>query len=426
MDATKLVDYAKSLDCIHCGLCLDTCPTYRMTGVETSSPRGRIHLMRAVAEATLEPDLEYANELDFCLVCRHCESVCPAGVEFGQMMEFARDALPLRQPRSLLARALRWLGFRVVLPRRGVLRLAGSLLGLAQRFGLVQLFARFGGARGEALRHLPLVPPGSERRLLPEHTPGSTGRGAILLEGCVMPELFARVNRATLASLAALGVECRTLTGSVCCGALHAHNGDREGARELARKMIVAHEETARRFDGPVPIVSNSAGCGAHMRELENLFPDDTQWAERARAFSDRMVDFSEHVLELLETDGTRPSVELEGTVVWDAPCHLCHGQGVRNPPKALLDRIDGLHRVPLEDEESCCGSAGIYSLLRPEDSTRVLDPKLDALEKSGATTLVTSNPGCQLQWETGIARRGLRVRVRHLAELVAEGLSRS
>ncbi len=473
-DAQSLVDYAKSLDCIHCGLCLDTCPTYRLTGVESSSPRGRIHLMRAVAEGELEPDLDYKGELDFCLVCRHCESVCPAGVRFGQMMEFARDALPARVQHSRLARFARFLGFRVILPSRALLRLAGSLLGIAQRTGVVNLTSRLLGERGESLRYLPLVPPGAERRLLPRCIPArplegsapsasdseqrdalrdeasrpnerredATRKGtypvdakprstpvpqALLLEGCVMPELFARVNRATAAALSALGTECHTARDAVCCGALHAHNGDLAGARALAKRTIAAFEEAARAATSAspesLPLVVNSAGCGAHLSELEHLFPDDPEWRERARAFSARVVDFSEYALARLEATGARPRLPHSSKATWDAPCHLCHGQGVRKEPLAILDRIGGLERVELEGSESCCGSAGIYSLLRPKDANAILDPKLDALEQSGASLLVTANPGCQLQWETGIRRRGLPVRVAHLAEVLANAL---
>ncbi len=414
-----LVDYAKSLDCIHCGLCLQFCPTFRLTGAEASSPRGRIHLMRAVAEDRLAPDATFAEEMDFCLLCRHCESVCPAGVEFGQMMEYTRGNLTAAVERKPLARLARWVGFRRVLPSRLALRLLGSLLRLAQVTGLIKLAAKLGGRRGAGLLDLPAIPPLPSRRLLPAVTPARGGKRASagVLEGCVMPELFSRVNRATVQSLAALGVESHAPPGVVCCGSLHAHNGDLDGARELARKMIAAYESL-----GDAPVVVNSAGCGAHMKECHHLFDESDPWHERAKAFAGRVRDYAEFVAPLL-ADGPAPRVSLAGPFAWDDPCHLCHAQGVRAEPRAVLARIEGVEAVPLEGSESCCGSAGIYSLLRPEDSRAVFEPKREALERSGARVLVTANPGCQLQWESGLRRAGSDVRVVHLAELVAAGL---
>jgi len=421
-----LVDYAKSLDCIHCGLCLATCPTYVLTGVETSSPRGRIHLMRAVAEERLVPDAAYADELDFCLLCRHCESVCPAGVRFGAMMEFARGRVDRARPRGPLARLARWLGFRVLLPSRLLLRLAGSALRFAQVTGLAGLAARL-GPRAAAARDLPAVPPLRARRLPPARVPAAAEDAEVagVLLGCAMPELLAGTTRATLASLSALGLELRVPPAVVCCGSLHAHNGDPEGARALARRMIEAFDAERDAAGRPVPVVVNSAGCGAHMKECHHLFAEDDPWHARARAFAGRVVDYAEHVLPRLDParlgriDGAFPQ-----PVTWDDPCHLCHGQGIRAEPRAVLDALPGLRRVDLAGSESCCGSAGIYSLLRPADSVAVLAPKLEALERTGARTLVTANPGCQLQWSAGLRRAGSGVRVAHLAELVAHALA--
>jgi glycolate oxidase iron-sulfur subunit len=414
MDPRELVDYAKSLDCIHCGLCLRTCPTYRLTGEEASSPRGRIYLMRGVAEGEIDPaDPALQEELDFCLVCRHCESVCPAGVRFGEMMETARDRLVPAVRRPLAVRFLRWLGFRLVLPSRSWQSAASSCLRLLQRTGLDRL--------SRLARSLPRVPPREERAALPARTPAEGEKRAevAVLEGCAMRELYGRVNRATVRTLARLGVECLTAPEHACCGALHAHNGDLEGARMLARRTIAAFE--ALRGDGgtPLALVVNSAGCGAHLRDVGRLLADDPAFAERARAFAARVVDFSVFAARHAPADFA-PSGRGLGRIAYDDPCHLCHGQGVRKEPRALLDRLVGCERVELPDSESCCGSAGIYSLLRPADSRAVFDAKLAALEATGADVLVTANPGCQMQWEAGLARAGSRVRVVHLAELLA------
>jgi glycolate oxidase iron-sulfur subunit len=413
MDARELVDYAASLDCIHCGMCLSACPTYRLTGVESSSPRGRIHLMRAVAEGALEPDADFREEMEFCLLCRGCESVCPSGVRFGAMMEHTRSAIATSLPASLPARFARWIGFRLVLPSRLALRTVFAAGRAAQLLGLFR-------------RSVPAIPPRSERRALPELTPARAPKhgDVSVLEGCVMPELYGRVNRATVDVLSACGLEVRSPREQGCCGSLHAHNGDLPFARELARRTIAAFERS------PGAIVVNSAGCGAHMKDYAHLLRDDPAWRGRAETFAARVRDFSELVAapeNAARLRATLAEVDL-GLVAYDDPCHLCHGQGVRKPPRALLDLVPGLRRVEMRDSESCCGSAGIYALVRPQDSAAVFATKLEALRECGARTLVTANPGCQMQWETGLARAGLDVRVLHVAEVLdaARALSAS
>ena len=411
MQARELVDYAKSLDCIHCGLCLRTCPTYQLTGRESSSPRGRIYMMRAVAEKQLDARTpEFREEMEFCLVCRHCESVCPAGVRFGEMMETTRSGLQQAAPPAALERFARWLGFRVVLPSRAWLKLAFGALRVAQVTGLAKLLPRS--------KSMPIVPPSSERAGLPAVTPAhGEQRGSVaVLEGCVMREVYGRVNRATVEVLAANGFESRCATAHVCCGALHAHNGDLEGAKQLARKTISDFDAL-----GELPLVVNSAGCGAHMKDYGRLLEDDPAWRERASRFAARVKDFAEFVAANA-SPSWKPSLATDalGAIAYDDPCHLCHGQQIRAQPRALLDRVAGAQRVELDESESCCGSAGIYSLVRPDDSRAVFAGKHSALESCRANVLVTANPGCQLQWETGLARAGSKVRVMHLAEVLA------
>ncbi|HUR28808.1 MAG TPA: heterodisulfide reductase-related iron-sulfur binding cluster [Planctomycetota bacterium] len=424
MNDKELVDYAHTLDCIHCGLCLRTCPTYQLTGNESSSPRGRIALMRAVAEDRLDArEPEYGEELDFCLVCRHCESVCPAGVRFGEMMEHARSQITRAVERPFSVRFVRWAGFSRGLRSRFLLARAHGALRLAQESGMLAPLANLLGTRGAALASLPSVPPARERELLPLFTPAQgTRRGVVsMLEGCVMPELFGRVNRATARVLATLGFDVRTTRAMVCCGALHAHNGELEGARELARTMIAAFEATDAKGEPATPIVVNSAGCGAHMKELGRLLEGDAAWSERARRFAERVVDFSEFVAPRLA-----PELALRlppRRIAYDDPCHLCHGQKIRREPRAILDRIAGLERVEMPGSESCCGSAGIYSILRPDDARAVLAPKLAEFAATGADTLVTANPGCQLQWRMGLDRAQSSASVVHVAELLDAAL---
>lgn len=417
-----LIEHAQSLDCIHCGLCLHTCPTYQLTGNESVSPRGRIHLMRAEAEGRIEPDHSFEEAMDSCLLCLRCESVCPAGVRFESMMVDCRDGLDSARPKGWLVRRARGIGFGHILPSRTGIRFALGALKLAQVLGLTRLAPLFLGARGRALASLPPVPPRAERQPLNLTAPtsGSETQEAWLMEGCVMPELFGRVNRASVAVIAAAGVHCRTHAEHTCCGALHTHNGDLAGARELARTTITAYESS----EG-IPVVINSAGCGSHMKEYPRLFSEEPEWLERARAFSARVVDFSEFLAapERLDVLKTQLGATDSGTLTFDDPCHLCHGQGVRSAPRTLLASIPGSEVVELEDPEACCGSAGIHSMLRPEDSSALLAGKLQDLERSGAQTLVTANPGCHMQWAGGLAQARSDKQVRHVAEVLAEAL---
>lgn len=421
-----LVDYAKSLDCIHCGLCLNTCPTYRLTGVESSSPRGRIHLMRAVAEGELAPDAGFVDEMEFCLLCRNCESVCPSGVRFGAMMEHTRDGLA-REGHVTSSFALRF-AFDHALKKRWILRWSTRVARALQLLGTWRIFFTHMGPLGRLVADAPDLPPARERRRMPERSPAlGERRGAVaMLEGCVMPELYGRVNRATAAVLARSGLDVHVAREHVCCGSLHAHNGDLDGARELAKRTIASFEHLVDELGAPLPIAVNSAGCGGHMKEYAHLFDDADPWKARATAFAARVKDLS----EILDAEPARAGLEAAmrrapssartlGRVAYDDPCHLCHAQGVRKPPRRLLDLVPGLERVELPGAELCCGSAGIYSVLRPKDAMAIFEPKLASAVEVGADTLVTANPGCQLQWETGVARARSKLRVMHLAEVL-------
>ncbi|MBK7643134.1 MAG: 4Fe-4S dicluster domain-containing protein [Planctomycetes bacterium] len=406
MDARTIIDYAKSLDCVHCGLCLNTCPTYRLTGREPSSPRGRIHLMRSLAEGEIQADADFAHEMDFCLLCRHCESVCPSGVKFGALMEHTRAGLAALEKRPLHVRLARAIGFGVLLRDRGALSLAAAL------------------ARVFAPARMPLR---AERAYQPTLTPaeGERTSAVLMLEGCVMSEIFGGVNRATAAVLARAGCEVRATPQLFCCGSLHAHSGESSGARALAREAIEASEALCDERGAPLPLVSNSAGCGAHLKELAALFEEADPWHARAAALSARTLDFSQLLARepqrSLLAARMRASSELAelSPIAWDDPCHLCHAQGVRREPRALLALLPGVTRVELAGSEDCCGSAGAWSLTHASESSALLEGKLEALRASGARTLVTSNPGCHMQWDAGVRRAGLDVRVLHLAELL-------
>jgi len=427
MNAKDLVDYTASLDCIHCGLCLNTCPTYRLTGVESSSPRGRIHLMRALAEGAIDADEYYAEELDFCLLCRHCETVCPSGVRFGHLMEHARGALEPTRARTSLQRLGRNIGFDLLLRNRSALRLTASLGRIAQRAGLVRAFASIAGSRAQGLLQAPDIP--ANRARLPVFTPATAPRrGAVaVLEGCVMPELLGDTNRATVSVLAACGFDVQVARQHVCCGSLHAHNGESTGAHALALETIDAFDAVVDEHGLPLPLVVNSAGCGSHLKDLAHTFPSEPEHERRARALAQRTLDFTEFLTRGVGAEGLTsllaraPERCDRVRMAWDDPCHLLHGQRISREPRDILSRVPGVELVPMQGADSCCGSAGIYSLLRPDDAERVLEPKIVALRESRADVLVTGNPGCQLQWAAGIRRAGLTTRVMHIAEVLDE-----
>jgi glycolate oxidase iron-sulfur subunit len=405
-DLEQVPFYVRSLDCVHCGLCLEACPTYRDLGLETDSPRGRLYLMRAFAEGRIDDPGAIRPHLDRCLDCRACESVCPSGVRYGEILEAVRSDMERRQPSRGLARWLRRLVLRHVVARQGRLRLACTLARVAERLGMRRLFKAVGLLRPHQDALLPPVPPWRERRSLAgTHRPAGASRGEVFLfTGCVMEQLFGRINRATLDLLLRNGFTVHVPKAQVCCGALLVHDGQADGARALAHANLHA-------FAGTMPIVVNSAGCGCAMREYGHLLG-----SEAAHQFSSRVRDVSEF---LADTGLTSTPAPLPRRVAYDDPCHLCHGQGVREQPRALLRQVPGIEMVAHADPEECCGSAGIYNLVQPELAGRIGKRKAQALAASGAAVVVTANPGCMLQLRAHLAATGKDVEVRHLVEVL-------
>lgn len=410
--------YSGTLDCVHCGLCLTACPTYRLTGRETSSPRGRIHLLRGVSEGEIELSQVVSDELHLCLGCRACESVCPSGVQYGALLEQGRAAVARAGLRSGLAQRTEGFALRHVLAHAGRLRLFVSTMALVQRLGLDRLSAPLlPGALGRAIRLLPRIPPARERKRLPTLTaakPPRRGRVAFL-EGCVMPELFGRVNRATLRVLAANGFDVWIPEQQVCCGALHAHAGDLDSARSLARHNKQAFTELD--VEPVEALVTNSAGCGAALREMDQWLPEG----------SGDLAGKVRDVTEFLDEVGWREPLEaVAGRVCYDDPCHLVHAQGVASAPRRLLNLIPALELVPHAGADRCCGAAGTYNLLQPAMAEAVLDEKLDALAAVAPEWIATGNPGCLMQLEAGVVARGLDMKVVHPVELLDRALSAS
>ena len=415
--------YNCSLDCVHCGLCLSTCPTYRETGSELSSPRGRVYLLRGVAEGRLELGDTVAQEAYLCLDCRACETACPSGVRFGAMIDLARAEVEAAGLRGGWAKRLERWSLRGLLPHPRRLRLLLGLLAAAKRTRLDRLGLTLLPRRLRELYDLlPPVPPRRERRRLPERIRAEgEQRGRVgLFVGCIMPELFGDVNRATARVLARNGFEVVVPRGQGCCGALHAHAGDEAFAFELARRNVRAFGAADVSH-----VVVNSAGCGAALRDVARWLPGEGE----ALAASVR------DPFEFLEAEGLRPpegSIDLQGaggaaqrapvmTVCYDDACHLIHGQGVQEAPRRLLAQIPGLRLVEHDDPGGCCGAAGIYNLTHRRMSQAVLERKMRALAATDPDVIATGNPGCLMQIRAAAAARGLRARVVHPILLLDE-----
>ena len=402
--------YARSLDCVHCGLCLPVCPTHQVLGVEADSPRGRIYLMRALAEGRVEDPEAIRPFLDRCLDCRACETACPSGVRYGELLEATRaelQRLPAKRDlRARLAGVLTW----HVLARQGRLRVAFALLRAAEAIGLRRLATWLRLLPASLARLLPDLPPRRDRRPLPAglHLPpaGVRRRGVrvALFTGCVMEQMFGRVNRATLRVLLANGFDVDVPAAQRCCGALLVHGGRPDRARELARANVAA-------FADHEVIVNNAAGCGCTLKEYGHLLGD-----EAGAAFAAKNRD----ITEFLAAAGLSAiPAERRLRVAYDDPCHLCHGQGVRSQPRALLAQVPGLEVVPHAQPEDCCGSAGIYNLLQPELAADIGRRKAASLVAAGVQMVVTGNPGCMMQIDGHLRSAGHPLPVVHPIELL-------
>jgi glycolate oxidase iron-sulfur subunit len=430
----------KLFNCVHCGFCLPACPTYTRLGDEADSPRGRLHFMRAVVEGRVDPgSLAFNRHLDRCLGCRACESVCPSGVEYGRLLEGARDVGAKAKKRSLLSRALpAVMGSTTFLPPlmfltrvlRGsglpglvVRKLPGKGLSAQMRLGMGMIAAtalpRAFSAGGVGKKPQAQLEPGArEEEVSGAGRPSRVGAGkrTALLVGCVQEGLLSRVNEATRRVLGANGYEIVEAKGQKCCGAIHSHTGDLEGARALARANIEAFEAA----DVEVLAV-NAAGCCATMKEYPHLLEDDPAFHERAGAVASRVRDVS----ELLALPGLRVGGPLPLTVTYDAPCHLLHAQRISQEPLALLGTIPGLELIPLKGADECCGGAGIYGITHPDLGGRIGRDKVEAILATGAQAVATGNPGCMMQIGAGLRMVGSAVDVVHPVELLAESYRR-
>jgi glycolate oxidase iron-sulfur subunit len=414
--------------CIHCGLCLNACPTYRELGVEMDSPRGRIYQMIQVERGRLPMGESFVRHIDLCLDCRACETACPSGVEYGRLVEAARGQIEKYYKRPLLEASLRRLFFRGILPHRRWLEGVAWTLRLYQQSGLEKLIlgSDLLKALPERLANVARLAPRMEKPFFTKRlgtvvpSVGPRRYRVAFFAGCIANLSFARLNDATVRVLARNGCEVVIPAEQGCCGALHVHAGLRDLARRLARQNILTF--LAEDYDA---IITNAAGCGSVLKEYPQLFEEEhREFLARAKRFSSRLKDVTEFLAGI---DFDREFRTIKARATYQDPCHLGHAQRIRTAPRKLLAAIPGLELIELKEAEICCGSAGIYNVVHNEMAERLLDGKMRRVDQTGAELILTANPGCLLQLRAGVARSGevgSRRRVMHVVELLDEAYS--
>lgn len=426
MAASSLVHIGpdqKDLDtCVHCGLCLNACPTYRELGVEMDSPRGRIYQMNAVANGA-PVTVEYIRHLDLCLACRGCETACPSGVPYGRIIESARAALQQRRKASFAARLAKRFAFNRLLPSPAALQLAGAALFAYHASGIQRLVRATGVLNlSRRLANLEALAPEAQApffyrkigRVYPAI--GERHYRVAFLAGCIANVAFARMNEATVRVLQRNGCEVSIPAGQGCCGALHVHTGLHAEAQALARKNIDAILN-----GGYDAIITNAAGCGSMLKEYDQLLASDPAYAAAAADFRSRVKD----VLEFLASVELNPKMRaIEAVATYQDSCHLLHGQKIREAPRKLLRAIPGLTFREMPQSDQCCGSAGIYNIAENEMAMKILQTKMRNVALTKASLIVTANPGCILQLRAGARLYGSNQRVLHVVELLDEAYS--
>jgi glycolate oxidase iron-sulfur subunit len=412
--------------CVHCGLCLNSCPTYRELGVEMDSPRGRIYQMVQVATGAAPVTSEsYLEHLGLCLACRGCETACPSGVQYGRLIEAARTEIQARVPKPWHARFLQWLVFSQLLQKPWMLKIAGFKLWVYQRSGLQSL------VRASGLLRL-LGPLGKAERLAPTAemptfypnigkvfpAEGERQHRVAFIAGCMANIFFARLNEATIRVLQKNGCEVHVPSGQNCCGALHAHQGLRDDARKLARQNIDAI--LGGGFDA---ILNNAGGCGSVLKEYDELLEHDAAYRDRAHEWVKRVKDVNEFLASM---ELNRNFGEVPMKVTYQDSCHLAHGQKVRNAPRELLRAVPGVTLVEMPASDVCCGSAGIYNVVQNDLSMRILESKMRNVNSTGADAIATANTGCLLQMRAGAELFGGGQRAYHVMEILDQAYARA
>lgn len=444
--ASHFLDESKALACIHCGLCLASCPTYLETGNENDSPRGRIYLMRAVHGGRLDLQGEVVGHIDLCLGCRACEAACPSGVQYGGLLEHTREHIEQHHRRSLMQRFLRRVAIEKVLPFPKRLRLALMPARAARSLRLERFLPKF------ARDALSLLPEKVSEARLPQFSPAiGPARGCVgLVSGCVMRAMFGETNRATVRLLNRAGWDVVVPHNQVCCGALYAHNGALQLARAAARRNIEVftgraecpHPAVSRAESSTPPspgratspeapfagldrldaIIINAAGCGSTLKEYGTLLAEDASWAARATKFSEKVKDLSEWLVSAgsqlpatANPNQLKPGIK----VTYHDACHLAHAQRITQAPRQLIKAAVGDAFVELPESDLCCGSAGTYNLTEPAMAERLQNRKLENILRTGAQIVVTSNPGCQLQIRAALRKARSPVQVLHIADFL-------
>ncbi|WP_453990252.1 (Fe-S)-binding protein [Bacillus nitroreducens] len=421
------MDENELLNCMRCGFCLPTCPTYIESGYQEShSPRGRIALMKAVVDGLIEPDEDFEKSLNMCLGCRACEPVCPSGVNYGHLLEEARDIVNQHKKHSLPVKAVRKTVFEGLFPHQNRMRTLTGLLGVYQRSGMQKVVRKSGlmkflpDSLATMERVLPDVPTLKELKTRPYHLEpiGPKTKKVAFFSGCLMDTMFMKTNDATTKLLQLAGCEVVIPKTQACCGALHGHSGEKNKAKELAKQNIVAFEEIEADY-----IITNAGGCGAFLIDYEHLLKDEPEWAERAKAFSKKLKDISSVLVEL---EFHKKELSLPAQVItYQDSCHLRNVMKTASEPRMLLQAIEGTSYMEMNKADSCCGSAGIYNIVESEMSMKILDSKMKNVKDTQAKTIVTANPGCLLQMKLGIEREGLsdKMRAVHIVDLLLEAV---
>ncbi|MEK5060530.1 (Fe-S)-binding protein [Paenibacillus shunpengii] len=423
------LDYDQLTNCMRCGFCLPACPTFRETGLEQESPRGRIALMKAVADGLMSPDQAFQDQMNHCLGCRACEPACPADVKYGQLIEQARDAIEDEVKHRIPVRGLRRTVFEGLFPHRKRLKVLGGALGFYQKSGL-QKMARHSGVMRMFPKHLAemekVLPEASANGVVEQigtifPAKGETVARVALFRGCIMDVLFAQTNVNTVKLLSEAGFEVVIPNEQVCCGALHAHSGEMELARSLARTNLSVFKEAGIDY-----IVSNAGGCGALLVEYDHLLHEDSEHAEMAKWFASRVIDVS----QLLHEHGRIPVfAETEErtsgtvTITYQDSCHLRNVMKSSNAPRQLMKQVANVNFVEMKEADRCCGSAGIYNVTQPEMAGEILSHKMEHANRTEARYLLTSNPGCLLQMKLGVEKHGAagEMEVKHIVDFLYE-----
>jgi glycolate oxidase iron-sulfur subunit len=410
-------DESKWADCVHCGMCLESCPTYEQTGMEQHSPRGRVYLIKSVAEGKLEVNEQFMDPVFACLDCRACTTACPADVDVGGLIEEARGQVRQAMPLTGVKGAVNNFFLKGLFPHQNRLNTVGSLLKFYQKSGMQKVVRKTGliNIMPQHLVDMEAIMPEVREPVSKKYkneqvikAKGETKNEVGLLTGCIMDVMFSDINESTINVLTRNGNDVAIPKNQTCCGALHVHAGDRETGRKLAKQNIEAFQDVEK-------VVVNAAGCGCMMKEYAELFREEPEWREKAEEFAAKVEDISKY---LYDTGYEKPKGEINTRITYHDACHLAHGQGIRQEPRELLLDIPGVEMVHMPNADRCCGSAGIYNITNPEMAAAVLESKMENVPDD-VEMISMGNPGCMLQMAMGVQKHGRNQKIVHTIQLL-------